>query len=409
MNADSISATASSSGEWAPPGRWVEGLAADMPLLEALEVIFRQRWRGALYYLPLAAERSHENVEHVHKLRVATRRLSAVLDVLADGFPEAPRKGLYELVEKIRRSCGKARDLDVRRKFLETLLPHASVEDAAVIELLCERAERKRRKVQKKLRKRLPQFEKRLDQAGSELLESLERLQGQKNSGYGSFGETGVRTLLKEMSALWSRADEDLAAGRTLHELRIACKHLRYAVEVFLPMLDETFREDFYPQLEHIQDLLGEIHDASQATRALRRQRKKWKRARHTSRWADKGLTSFRWAELRSGLDSVLLAYAQQADQARTEFLDLWPGFAGDSFQQPVEEALLRLAHSTSSTDGAVVADAIEPSAPRRAASSVSRDAGVPAGVVDGSAITVHSPAAEQAAPDSAPAAGGQA
>jgi CHAD domain-containing protein len=348
MSSDWTSAKTLSAGD-APPGRWVEGLSADMPLLEALEVIFRQRCEGALYFLPRATERSDDEAEHVHKLRVATRRLSAVLDVLAEGFPEAPRKGLYKLVEKVRRSCGKARDLDVRRKFLETLLPHASVEDAAVIELLCEKAERKRRKVQKRLRKRLPRFEKRLCRAGGELLEALERLQAQGSDGYGTFGQTGVRTLLKEMSELWSRAEEDLAAGSALHELRIACKHLRYAVEVFMPMLDESFREDFYPQLEHIQDLLGEIHDSTEATRALQRRRKKWKQARGTSRWAELGLSAFRWSELRAGIDAVLLAYAQQAEQARTEFLDLWPGFAGDSFRLPVEEALLGLAHPPSS------------------------------------------------------------
>jgi hypothetical protein len=43
---------------------------------------------------------------------------------------------------------------------------------------------------------------------------------------------------------------------------------------------------------------------------------------------------------LRSGLDAVLLAYAQQSDHARTEFLDLWPGFSGASFREPVAELL---------------------------------------------------------------------
>src|SRR5258708_15407180 len=39
-----------------PPGRWILGLTADMPLLDALERIFRQRLHGVMYYLPLAAE-----------------------------------------------------------------------------------------------------------------------------------------------------------------------------------------------------------------------------------------------------------------------------------------------------------------------------------------------------------------
>src|SRR5260221_13132274 len=91
-----------------PPGRWITGLTAEMPLLEALQLIFRQRYRGVRHYLPLAAERADENIEFVHKLRVACRRLAAVLDILAEGFPETPRQNLLKLVRKMRQVCGPA-------------------------------------------------------------------------------------------------------------------------------------------------------------------------------------------------------------------------------------------------------------------------------------------------------------
>src|SRR5262245_7196068 len=140
-----------------PPGRWIEGLSADMPLLEALERILRQRYRAVLHYLPLAADRDDENTEHVHKLRVSCRRLAAVLDVLAEGIPEAPRQNLLKLLQMARRACGKARDLDVQRTFLEGLLRRAPADDAAVVELLREkivcRRERAQRTVRRKLRK----------------------------------------------------------------------------------------------------------------------------------------------------------------------------------------------------------------------------------------------------------------
>ncbi|HTI50098.1 MAG TPA: CHAD domain-containing protein [Planctomycetaceae bacterium] len=332
-----------------PAGRWIDGLSADLPLPDALEVIFRQRWYGVLYYLPLAAAGAEEHVENVHKLRVSSRRLAAVLDVLADGFPAEPRKVLFRLVERIRRSCGKARDLDVRRQFLESLLPHASVEDAGAIELLCEQAVERRSEVQKKLRRRLPRLERKLIRSGNEMLAALTSNQRRAEADDPSFGAVGVSALLRETSALWSRAEDDLESAATLHELRIACKHLRYAFEIFMPMLDDSFSHDFYPQLEHLQDLLGEMHDAAQATRSVRRRRRKWKR-----RWKDRGpdlggRSALRWRELRSGFNAVLLAYAQQADQARVEFLDLWPGFAGESFRVPVEEMLMQRAGSLSS------------------------------------------------------------
>jgi CHAD domain-containing protein len=323
-----------------PPGRWIAGLSAGMPLLDALEVIFRQRYEGVLFYLPLAARRADENIEHVHKLRVACRRLGAVLEVLAEGFPEAPRQALLEQVEKVRRACGEARDLDVRRKFLESLLRLASVDDAAVVELLSEQTVVKRERIQQDVRRRLEKLEGGLRDAGNELLSSLRKARRDVTGNLASFGTTGCRIVTSELAALWDLSEKDLDSPATLHELRIACKHLRYAFEVFIPVLDASCRDDFYPQLEAIQKLLGEVHDADEAKRAFRRTRKKWKAWRGTKKWSRRGLGGFRWRELRAGLDAVLLAYAQEADHARTEFLDLWPGFSGGSFRRPVAELL---------------------------------------------------------------------
>ena len=41
--------------------------------------MLRYRLRGVLHYLPLAAEHPEEDIEHVHQLRVSSRRGSIVL------------------------------------------------------------------------------------------------------------------------------------------------------------------------------------------------------------------------------------------------------------------------------------------------------------------------------------------
>ncbi len=338
-----------------PPGRWITGLSAEMSLHDALELIFRQRCQGVLYYLPRAADRAGENSDHVHRLRVASRRLAAVLDVLAEGFPEAPRQDLLAIVGKIRRTCGEARDLDVRRIFLEGLLKQASVEDAGVVELLCEKIVCRRVRAQKDVRRRLAKLETRFHEASAALMASLHTVHQEVSVDFGSFGQTGRRILAKELSALWDLADRDLESAATLHQLRIAVKHLRYGFEVFVPALDSALHDDFYPQLEEIQKLLGEVHDADEASRDLRRTKKKWKSWRGTRKWERRGLAGFRWGELRSALDAVLLAYAQQADHARTEFLDLWPGFSGDSFRRPIAELLAPGASESSALGGPAV------------------------------------------------------
>jgi CHAD domain-containing protein len=324
----------------ASSGRWVEGLSVDMSLPEGLEIVFRQRFSSVLRFLPLVVRNVDTDITYVHKLRVACRRLAAVCDVLAEGFPEAPRKNLVRIVRSIRKCCGKARDLDVRKSHLESLLKMSSVEDSVVLELLCQSMVRTRRKVQTKLIGKLRKLQPALCAAGEEILASLRSGQRSAAGGDASFRKTGYRIVTEESIALWDKGEADLKTADALHQLRIACKRLRYAVEIFMPVLPRAFLEDFYPQLENIQELLGEFHDAAVATAAFHRLKKKWKACRGTRKWEQKGLADYRWRELRSGLDSILLAYAQQADQARTEFFDLWPGFSGASFRQPVAELL---------------------------------------------------------------------
>jgi len=323
------------------PGRWITGVTADQPLLDALEIVFTQRLQGIFHYLPLAAEKSARNASFVHRLRVSCRRLGAVLDILGEVLPAAPRKALLKVVDEIRRSCGHARNLDVRRKHLESLLKSASIEDVGVLEFMRQTIVRRRKEVQRRLRRKLPRLHKHLTGAGAELLTAIGCLQGTAAAReFGSFGRTGCRILTQELDAIWKTAASEPDSTQRLHQLRIACKHLRYAVEIFMPALPEVFRDDFYPQLENIQELLGEFHDAAEATVAFKRIKKKFKKWRGTRKWNSHGLQGFHWREVRSGLDWVLLAYAQQSDHARTEFFDLWPGFAGASFREPVAELL---------------------------------------------------------------------
>ena len=332
-----------------PTGKWIEGLTAEMPLLVALELVFRRRWETVLFYLPLAAERAEEDIEYVHQLRVASRRLVAVLDVLAEGLPEAPRTALLKRADKIRQNCGAARDLDVQILFIEELLTHIEPDKTAPVQLLLKKIKSRRGKVQKQLRQKLPKLEVAFQHAGEDLLVSLQRAIRHKLQGFGSFGQTASRILLKELNHLWGRAEGDLDSPQKFHKLRIDCKHLRYATEVFTPILHEAFREEFYPQLQHIQDLLGEYHDAEEAKASLYEDRRKWKRRCAKKKCFIAGSRSIKWPAMRAGLKAVNAAYAAQAEHAHREFLDLWPAFAGESFRIPVEEMLQNLEGTTTS------------------------------------------------------------
>src|ERR1700750_1916958 len=69
-----------------------------------------------------------DDIERVHDMRVASRRLRAVLAVFAPCFPRGPYKGVLRDVKRIADALGERRDPDVHlaamEKLAEKLPPH---------------------------------------------------------------------------------------------------------------------------------------------------------------------------------------------------------------------------------------------------------------------------------------------
>lgn len=321
-------------------GKWVDGITGEMPFPAALERVFRQRWQTLLDTLPHALDDDFHETEHVHAVRVASRRLIAALDLLAEFFPDLLLTELRDLAQKLRRTCGKARNFDVRKAFLDSLLAELTSKQQPGVKFLRDRVASHRVAAQKILRRQLPKLADELRVAGEELLLRLPAAVPFSPSDDLSFRRTGARVLLRNMDQLWKWPAESVENPRQLHQLRIACKRFRYAVEVFAPVLHEALREEFYPQLQHLQDLLGEIHDDIEADYDLERDRRRWKKRRDKDGVVHLKAGNIDWKSLRRGIDAVRQAYADRAEHAYAEFHDLWPSFAGDAFRIPLEELL---------------------------------------------------------------------
>src|SRR5688572_22152124 len=74
-------------------------------LKESLAELFR-RWEAAVNH-------SGENPEHVHQLRVASRRTAAAVELFADWLPRRKTDRLLRKLDALRKSAGPARDCDV--------------------------------------------------------------------------------------------------------------------------------------------------------------------------------------------------------------------------------------------------------------------------------------------------------
>src|SRR6266581_4509155 len=94
-------------------GKWIEGLGPLLTVAEAARIALQVRLEVVRYFLPLAMHESDRDPEHVHRLRVGTRRAGAALRIFADALPSKLHRKAKKTLRSIRQAAGEARDWDV--------------------------------------------------------------------------------------------------------------------------------------------------------------------------------------------------------------------------------------------------------------------------------------------------------
>jgi CHAD domain-containing protein len=107
------------------------------------------------------------DIERVHDMRVATRRLRAALEVFEACFPRKRHRRALKRVKALADALGERRDADVAIEFLQAVLIEAPTEDRPRIEALVERLREEQREANEDLapyveRKRLKKLRRRL-------------------------------------------------------------------------------------------------------------------------------------------------------------------------------------------------------------------------------------------------------
>src|SRR5438876_3295955 len=102
--------------------KWIPGLEPTTPVADAARRALDLRLRVVHHYLPLAVKHADEDLEHVHQLRVGTRRARAALDIFGSCLPDKALKKARKQLKRLRRAAGEARDWD---GFLIALLARA--------------------------------------------------------------------------------------------------------------------------------------------------------------------------------------------------------------------------------------------------------------------------------------------
>src|SRR5918995_5734416 len=109
---------------------------------DAMRTLIGVRWEEVWKAVPRAAE--GKDIEGVHDVRVASRRLRAAMDVAAPAFQPSWYKPLHKVAKEITSELGEVRDRDVMLEYLTTARDEAPPNERPGIERLIARIEQER-------------------------------------------------------------------------------------------------------------------------------------------------------------------------------------------------------------------------------------------------------------------------
>lgn len=112
----------------------------DQTYRSAMRSLIGVRWEEVWKAVPRAAEGA--DIEGVHDVRVASRRLRAAMDVAAPAFSPSWYKPLHQLAKEITAELGEVRDRDVMLEYLNGAREAAPPNEHPGIDRLIDRIER---------------------------------------------------------------------------------------------------------------------------------------------------------------------------------------------------------------------------------------------------------------------------
>lgn len=294
------------------------------PMAEAGRVIFAQQIRRMLSHE--AGSRTGEDIESVHQMRVAIRRMRSLFNLI--GAHYRPKTTRFERgLRRTARALGAIRDLDVLildlQDYQESLPPQDQEALAQVISLLDERRSASRVRLNQLLdSKRYARFIRGFQRFAKRPAKGARRL---KRSEAPHQLRHVLPLLLHERMARVKAYDTVLPASddAVLHALRVEYKQLRYALEFFLPILGRSAGQ-FLKQVKAMQEILGRINDIAVFSEYVR------------------ALGQFSPAQSVI-LESYVLARNKELLVLREQFYEAWARFNSRASQRQFSDSLLVL------------------------------------------------------------------
>jgi len=207
-----------------------------------------------------------EDIEFVHRARVASRRLRIALRMFRDCFGRKRAKRWRKQIRRLTAELGDARDKDVQIEFLCGILDELKERGCypGIARLLVQ-VERQREQLQPKVvgaieRLRTGRIVEEMQTTAKRILADLKAPELTPRTPF-ACAQTG-RHICSRLEELLAHQDSlrDAEDKQRHHAMRIAAKRLRYTLEIAKPAYDEQL-EAIIEGVRKVQTLLGEIHD----------------------------------------------------------------------------------------------------------------------------------------------------
>jgi CHAD domain-containing protein len=275
-----------------------------------------------------AGSRTGADIEDVHDMRVATRRMRSVLRLLSAYYkPKAIRPHLRGL-RRVARVLGTVRDLDVLidnlQQYQKTLDEGARAALQAVIEYFDHERQYARRDLDRTLDK--SDYRRFTHEYAAWLTTERAARASDSDDVHPSQVRHLLPSLIYEHLGVVRAYDAMIADGDavTLHALRIEFKRLRYLVSMFSSVMGSSAKE-FVSEIKTVQDHLGRMNDLHVAQDRLCE------------------LLPTLDAASAAVLDAYIDSLRAEEEQLRVQTIDVWKRFNSKTVQRQLATAIAAL------------------------------------------------------------------
>jgi CHAD domain-containing protein len=242
-----------------PPDLGPVSVSAEPGMGELGYAVLRRAFLSYLRNEP--GTRIGEDIEALHDMRVATRRMRGAIGLFGPALPRRARS-LQDELRWIAGRLGGVRDFDTQLSWIASWSEKAAPEDQAALGLLSAALEKRRERARRRLLEALES--RRHARLVTRLAEMLRRGPPRRLPAARVRARAAFPGLIERRHARIRKAGKGLgprSAPERFHRLRIRCKRLRYAVENASDLYGAA-ASDYIDALVRVQDILG-LHQDS--------------------------------------------------------------------------------------------------------------------------------------------------